>query len=290
MSGAESTRRTGWLAALGAHALLVPAAVLTLVPFVWLACAAFKRNDDFFTSAFLPGGEGVMGVAWDRLTLENFERLFGTLGLGRAMVNSVFLSSATAALATLISALGGYALAAFDFRGRRVVTGLVLAAIIIPPPLLIAPGYQWLFRLGLLDSFAGLILPAIAPAFGVYLFRQACASSVPGSLLEAARIDGAGEARIFFGVALPLLRPMVGAFILLTFLGTWNNFISPQVVLQTPDRLPLAVAIAQLKSTYYQDYGLLMAGTLVSVLPLVVLFMSLQKEFISGLTTGAVKG
>lgn len=287
---AGSSKVRGWAALASTHAVLVPAAVLVGAPFVWLVCAALKRNEDFFTSTFLPGGDGFLGVEWGRVTFEHFGRLLFELGLGRAMLNSIFLSSTTAVLATVISAMGGYALAKFEFRGRRLAQGIVLAAIIIPPPLLIAPGFQWLFQLGLLDSFAGLILPAIAPAFGVYLFRQAALSSVPGTLIEAARLDGCGEARIFFGIALPLMRPMIGAFILLTFLGTWNNFISPQVVMQSPGKFPLAVAIAQLKSTYYQDYGLLMAGTLVSVVPLMMLFLLLQKEFIAGLTTGAVKG
>ena len=109
-------------------------------------------------------------------------------------------------------------------------------------------------------------------------------------LIEAARIDGSGEMRIFFTVVLPLVRPMVGAFLLITFLGTWNNYISPQVILQSPERFPLSVAIAQLKGVYSQDYGMLMAGTLVSVLPVLVLFLLLQREFIAGLTSGAVKG
>jgi len=287
---AGSSKVRGWAALVSTHAVLVPAAVLVGAPFVWLVCAALKRNEDFFTSTFLPGGDGFLGVEWGRVTFEHFGRLLFELGLGRAMLNSIFLSSTTAVLATVISAMGGYALAKFEFRGRKLAQGIVLAAIIIPPPLLIAPGFQWLFQLGLLDSFAGLILPAIAPAFGVYLFRQAALSSVPGTLIEAARLDGCGEGRIFFGIALPLMRPMIGAFILLTFLGTWNNFISPQVVMQSPGKFPLAVAIAQLKSTYYQDYGLLMAGTLVSVVPLMMLFLVLQKEFIAGLTSGAVKG
>ncbi|MGQ0628009.1 MAG: carbohydrate ABC transporter permease [Phycisphaerales bacterium] len=279
-------------AAVGAlpHAILIPGAIIAAAPFVWLACAALKRNEDFFTSTFLPGGDGLLGVAWERLTLEHMARVLGELGLGRALLNSIFLSSSTAVLATLVSAMGGYALARFEFRGRGWLTAIVLGALIIPPPLLMAPGYQWLFQLGLLDTFAGLVLPAIAPAFGVFLFRQSCRSSVPVALIEAARLDGAGEVLIFFRVAMPLLRPMVGAFILITFLGTWNNFISPQVVLQSPERFPLSVAIAQLKGTYFQDYGLLMAGTLISVVPLMVLFLLLQKEFISGLTAGAVKG
>jgi len=152
-----------------------------------------------------------------------------------------------------------------------------------------APGYQFLYRLGLLDSFWGVILPAIAPAFGVFLFRQAILSAVPQELLEAARLDGSGEVNTFFSVALPLVRPMIATFLMIMFLGTWNNFVGPQVVLQTPEKFPLSVAIAQLKSTYYQDYGLQMAGTLVSIVPVLILFMFLQREFVDGLAAGAVK-
>ena len=131
---------------------------------------------------------------------------------------------------------------------------------------------------------------AAAPAFGVFLFRQATISSVPWELLEAARMDGCGEGRLFAQVVLPLVRPMVGTFLMITFLGVWNNFIGPQVVLQSPEMFPLSVAVAQLRGLYYQDYGLQMAGTLVAILPVLALFLLLQREFVSGLTAGAVKG
>ena len=265
--------------------------VVVIVPLLYLVASAFKSETDFFSGLFLPRGDGFLGVAWDRLTINQFERLlFTEINLGRALVNSVFLSSVTSLLATLLCAAAGYALACFRFRGRGVIDWCVVAALIIPPPLLIAPSYQWLYQLGLLDSYAGLILPAIAPVFGVYLFRQAAKQSVPSSMLEAARVDGASELMIFLGIALPMLRPMLGAFIIITFLGTWNNFIGPQVVIQSADKQPLAVAIYQTQTGYYSDYGLLMAATLISVLPVAVLFMMLQKEFISGLTSGAVKG
>lgn len=147
-----------------------------------------------------------------------------------------------------------------------------------------------LYNLGLLDTYSGLILPALAPAFGVFLFRQALLNSVPSELIEAARIDGAGEIRIFFSLVLPLIRPMVGAFLMITFLGVWNNFVVPQVVMQSPERFPLSVAINLLRSLYGTDYGLIMSGTIVSIAPVMCLFLLLQKEFISGLTSGAVKG
>jgi multiple sugar transport system permease protein len=272
------------------YAALAMAAALTLVPFAWLICAAFKTNADIFASDFLPRGEGWFGVAWERLTLVNFQRLFAELGMGRALVNSIFLASWSALLATFCCAAAGYALAKFRFAGRGLMLSLVLAALVIPGPLLMAPGYKLLYELGLLDRFAGLLLPGLAPAFGVFLFRQAMLNAVPATLLESARLDGAGEFRIFFTLVLPLVRPMVGAYLMITFLGTWNNFIGPQIVLQNPASFPLSVAINQLRGLYGTDYGLIMSGTLISIAPVLALFLLLQKEFISGLTAGAVKG
>jgi hypothetical protein len=189
-----------------------------------------------------------------------------------------------------IPALARYALARFEFRGRGFITALVLGALLIPPPLLLAPGYQLLHGLGMLDTLTGLIIPAIAPAFGVFLFRQSVLSTVPTELIEAARIDGCSEFRTFTTVVLPLVRPMIGTFLMITFLGVWNNFITPQVVLQSPERFPLSVAVAQLRGIYYQEYGLQMAGTVVAILPVMLMFLLMQREFVSGLTSGAVKG
>jgi multiple sugar transport system permease protein len=202
----------------------------------------------------------------------------------------VFFATVSSSVATLACAMGGYALAKFRFSARGPLTALVLGALIIPSPLLIAPSYQLLWQLGLLNSYSGLILPALAPAFGVFLFRQAMLNTVPAELLESARMDGAGEYRIFFTIVIPLVRPMIGAFLLITFLGAWNNFIGPQIVLQEPEVLPLSVKINNLRGLYATDYGLIMAGTLISIAPVMCLFLLLQKEFISGLTSGAVKG
>jgi ABC-type glycerol-3-phosphate transport system permease component len=272
------------------YAALVFFAALTLIPFVWMLTSALKDKQDFFTSYFLPGGDGFLGVAWDRFTLENFRRLFTEFPIGRAMLNSFFFASLSSSLATLMCAMGGYGLAKFEFKGRAPLTALVLGALIIPAPLLIAPSYQLLWQLGLLNSYAGLIIPALAPAFGVFLFRQAMLNTVPKDVLESARIDGAGEFRIFFTIVIPLVRPMIGAFLLITFLGAWNNFIGPQIVLQDPEVFPLSVTINNLRGIYQTEYGLIMAGTLLSIAPVMCLFLLLQREFISGLTSGAVKG
>ena len=246
---------------------------------------------------------GLLGRSWGLLTLDNFERLFlGTFpkddpdgprqpsGIQRAIVNSFFLASVSAVLSTLGAAMGGFGLAKYRFRGRALVDNTVLAALVIPGALLIAPGYQLLYWLGLLDTYTGLILPGVAPAFGVFLFRQAMIASLPDEMIEAARIDGCGEIKIFFQIALPMVRPMIGAFLLITYLGAWNNFIGPQIILNSPEKFPLAVWIAQQRGVYGTDYGLLMSATLVSIAPVLILFLMLQKEFIAGLTSGAVKG
>ena len=271
---------------------------------------AAGRTFDAVSYAVVAGNEaGTFGVAWGLLTLDNFDRLFNGVpandvitggdranaervptGVGRAIVNSFFLASVSSVLATLGAAMGGYALAKFRFRGRGLIDNTVLASLVIPGALLIAPGYQLLYWLGLLDTYTGLILPGVAPAFGVYLFRQAMITSLPSEMIEAARIDGCGEIKLFFLMALPMVRPMAGAFLLITYLASWNNFIGPQIILQSPDKYPLAVWISQLRGVYGIDYGLIMAGTLVAVAPVLVLFLLLQKEFIAGLTAGAVKG
>jgi len=272
------------------YSTLIFCAAITLVPFAYLVCSSLKDKDVFFDSMFLPSGDGWLGIAWEHLSLNHYVKLFSEEGFGRYMVNSVFFASVSSVLATLFSAMGGYALSKYSFRGRNLITNLVLAALVVPMALLLAPTYQLLYWFGMLDSYAGLIVPMLAPAFGVYLFRQATINSVPNSILESARMDGCGEIRIFFTFVIPLVRPMAGAFLLLTFLGAWNNFIGAQIVLQTPEKMPLAVGINQLKGVYGTDYGLIMAGTMVSILPVTLLFLMLQKEFISGLTSGAVKG
>ncbi len=274
---------------LALHAFLLGLALLVLVPFTWMFIASLKSQEDFFSGMFFPPGDGAFGIAWDKLTWGNYKELFN-LGFERAFLNSVFYSSTSAVFATLFAAATGYVLAKIDFRGRKFLTVLVLSALVIPPTLLIAPSYELLYRLGMLDTAWGLLLPTLSPTFGAFLFRQAVKQSVPDELLEAARIDGCSELSIFFVVVLPLVRPMIGAFMLITFLGMWNNFISPQIVLQSEAKQPLSVAIAQLRGVYRTDYGLLMAATVVSVAPVALLFLMLQKQFISGLTSGAVKG
>ena len=272
------------------YAALVFFALLTLLPFIWMICSALKPKADFFTSQFLPRGDGFLGVAWDHLTLHQFTRLFRELPVPRAMLNSIFLASVGSVVATLFCAMGGYGLSKFRFSGRKTLTSAILGTVVLPAALLLVPRFETLFHLGLVDRYLGIFLPALAPAFGLYLFRQAMLNSVPADILESARIDGCGEFRIFFQIVLPIVRPMISAYLIIAFITLWNDFITPQIILQSPERQPLSVAIFALKGLYADDYSLIMAGTLVSIAPVMLLFFLLQREFISGLTSGAVKG
>lgn len=272
------------------HLALILAAVVTFMPLAWMVVASFKTNEDFFRTLFLPQGDGFLGIAWSNLTTGNYLSLFQQMPFGLYMINSFFIASTISVFGTLIAAMGGYALAKFKFPGRTFFTALILGALILPPALLLAPGYQVLYFLNLLDSHSGIILPALAPAFGVFLFRQAMINSLPQDLLESARIEGCNEYLIFFVIVLPLVRPMVGAFVLLTFLAAWNNYITPQIILQTESLYPVSLGIAQLRGLYFDEYGVIMAGTVIAISPVMILFFFLQKEFITGLTSGAIKG
>ena len=272
------------------YTVLTLFAVFTLIPFAYMGFSAFKATSAFFTFPFWPTDGAWHRVDWSAFTFTHFNKLFVVAGITGATINSFFFASTLAIVATLGSAMGGYALTKYEFPFRKALILVVLVLLITPGVLLLAPTYQLLYWLGLLDSYGALILPGIAPAFGVFLFRATFKSALPDEMLAAARIDGCGELRLFFTVALPMAKPMIGAFLLITYLGAWNNFIGPQIFLQSPDQYPLAVAVAQLRGPYSTEWGLIMAGTLVGVLPVLVLFLLLQRDFIMGLTIGSVKG
>ncbi|MCB2145471.1 MAG: carbohydrate ABC transporter permease [Deltaproteobacteria bacterium] len=263
------------------YSLLVVFSIGCLVPIVWLVVSAFKANADFQAYAFVP--------PVDRLTMANFPSLFKQMPFLRFMVNSFFVAGATVIVQLFFSSLGGFALAKYEFAGKKAIMGVMLATMMIPGPVLLAPMYELIYHLRLIDSHLGLIVPGMVNVFGMFLFRQSMLS-VPDEMLQAARMDGCNEFQIFWHVVMPVSRPIVGAFCLIAFMGTWNSFLWPQIILQSSDRFTLPIGLNQMVGVYEADYGAMMAGTLLAVLPVVMLFFLLQKEFIAGLTKGAVKG
>jgi ABC-type glycerol-3-phosphate transport system permease component len=272
-------------AAIIVHAILVACAVIMLVPFAWLICASFKQQRDIFAWAFLPWRD------LRSLTTSNFKRLFTLIPFDRWLFNSLFLASAQTVLIVTLSSLGGFALAKYQFRGKRPLMLLMLATMLLPSQVLLPSNYELMYHLGWINSYTALIVPGAVSAFGTFLFRQAMLG-VPDELLHAGRVDGCSELRLWWEVALPIVRPMVGAFTLLSFLGSWNSYLWPQVILQDQIKYTLPIGLTNMVGTpeFEAQYGVLMAGTLLSILPVVLLFFVLQKDFISGLASGAVKG
>lgn len=260
-------------------AVVLFAAAIALTPLVWLVAATTKGPDDLFHYTFFA----------PRMSLVNFQDLFRTVNFGRYLINSVFVACATVAVQLFFASLAGFALAKYDFKGKKLIMVLMLATMMIPGQVVMAPLYELIYRMGLVDRYMGLIVPGAVSVFGIFLFRQSILQ-VPDELLHAARIDGCSEFRIYWDVVMPVSRPMIGAFCLISFMGAWNSFLWPQIILHQSDRFTLPIALNQLVGLYQQQYGTLMAGTFLSVLPVIILFLVLQKEFVAGLTAGAVKG
>lgn len=216
------------------------------------------------------------------------ETLQGKVSFWRFVFNSLFLASAGTIISLFFSSLGGYALAKYKFKGSSSIQIFMLASLTIPGVVLMAPNFETIYRLGWMDSYLAFLVPGAVSVFGIFLFRQAC-SQIPNDIIEAGRIDGCGEFRIYLTLIMPLVRPMIGAYCLVTFLGWWNSFLGPNIFLQTQSKLTLPVVLNQYIGLYSQQYGVFLAGTLLAIVPPAVLFFALQREFISGLTSGAVK-
>ena len=235
---------------------------------------------------------------WSRETinLKNFVTLFegkesiqGKVYFWQYIANSLFLASITTIVQMFFSSLGGYALAKYEFKAKKFVMYFMLGSMMIPPVILLAPVYKLIVNIGLVDTYWALVLPVACSVFGMFLYRQAMVS-VPNDLIEAGRIDGCSEFAIYLKLVMPLVRPMTGAFCLVTFLGSWNSFLGPQIYITTQAKLTLPVVLNQYVGVYNQQYGVFLAGTLLAIIPPAILFFSLQREFISGLSSGAVKG
>jgi multiple sugar transport system permease protein len=188
----------------------------------------------------------------------------------------------------LCNSLAGYAFAKLRFRGRSRLFALLLTTLIVPPQVTVLPLFLEIRGLGLVNSFAGVLVAGIATVFGIFLIRQ-FAVGIPDELLDAARLDGAGELRIYWTIVLPLLRPILVTLGVFTFLSTWNDFMWPLIVLTDESRYTLPLALANLSGEHVQDTELMLAGAVVTVLPVLLLFLAVQRHYIEGILMGGVK-
>ncbi|MGX2039331.1 carbohydrate ABC transporter permease [Methylocaldum sp. MU1018] len=262
------------------HLALVTAVIVTLFPLAWMVAVSFMSSAEAnrFPPPLLP----------ESPTLEHYRTLFSRLNLAAYLLNSTLVATLVTALSLLLNSLAGYAFAKLRFKGRDRLFRLLLASMVIPAQVAMLPLFLMLKEMGLVNTYGGVIVPGMASIFGIFLIRQ-YALSIPDSLLDAARIDGAGEFRIYRTLVLPLCKPILITLAIFTFMGAWNDFMWPLIILTDNDLYTLPVALANLLGEHVQDAELMMAGAVLTVLPVILLFLVLQKYYIEGLVLGSVK-
>lgn len=276
--GSPGARRGGrwWL-----YLVLVVALVIVVAPFAWMVLGSFKGEGEL---------RQVPPTWWPQSgSLDNYTELFSRLNFGQFFVNSALVAAVVTAGNLVFCSMLGYALAMLDFRGKKVLFAMVMGTLMIPGVVTFVPLFILVSNAGLVDTLPGLFLPFLVSPFGVFLMRQFI-SGLPRDLLDAGRVDGASELRIFWKIILPLCGPALATLGILTFLGSWNNFLWPLVVAQNERHYTLPVALA-LFSTGQQStqYGLLLAGATVVVLPILLVFLIFQRRFIEGIATTGIK-
>ena len=270
------TRGRWWL-----YALLSVVLIVVVAPFIWMILGSFKSQGELLQSP---------PTWWPQTaSLDNYTQLFSRLNFKQYFYNSTVVAVAVTAGNLLFCSMLGYALALLDFKGKKALFGVVMATLMIPGVVTFVPLFVLVANIGLIDSLPGLILPFLVTPFGVFLMRQFFLG-LPRDLLDAGRVDGAGELRIFARIFLPLAGPALATLGILTFLGSWNNFLWPLVVAQQEQNYTLPVALA-LYSTGQNStqYGLLLAGATVVVMPVLLVFLVFQRRFIEGIATTGIK-
>lgn len=276
-SEGAAARTRWWL-----YLLLSLGLLMMIVPFIWMVLGSIKTQAELtrLPPTWLPEAP-----TWD-----NYTRLFNRLDFPRFFTNSAVVATFVTVGNLLFCSMLGYALAKLTFFGRNKLFLLVLATLMVPSSVTLIPLFVLMSKLNLINTYAALILPFLAGPFGVFLMRQFMLG-IPDELLDAARIDGAGEFRIFWQVVLPLTTPALATLGILTFLGSWNNFLWPLVAAQDETLFTLPVALATFAVGQHQaDYGLLMAGSVVLILPVLIVFIVLQRYFTAGIATTGLKG
>jgi multiple sugar transport system permease protein len=254
--------------------------VLALVPVIWMVAGSFRTEQDLFGHP-----AGLVPHQW---TLHGYRGVWEQLPFLRLLFNSAVFAGITTALTVLFDSMCGYALARLRFRGRNLAFWLVLVTLMVPFQVTLLPVFVELFHFGWLNTYQGLIVPRATSAFGIFLFRQFFLS-IPTELDEAARIDGAGHLRIYWRVILPLAKPAVATVALLNFTSLWNDLLWPLVVSSSPDMQTLPAGLALFGGQHVTDHAVLLAGAVISLLPIAVAFFLAQRYFVAGISTSGLK-
>jgi multiple sugar transport system permease protein len=278
VSEANTSRRgEAWLI----NGALLGASVIALFPLLWMVSVSLMAPGEASTQPppLVPASP----------TIASYRELFTRSDVARHLVNSLGLAIAATLLSLAFNVAAGYAFAKLRFAGRELIWRLLLGLMLIPSQVAMIPLFLMLKEVGLVNSYIGVLVPSLANVFGIFLVRQ-YALGIPDELLEAARVDGASELRIFRSIVLPVLRPILVTLAIFAFLGSWNDFLWPLIVLTDDARQTLPVALASLGREHAGDSELMMAGAVVTIIPVLIVFLALQRYYIQGLLAGSVKG
>ena len=262
------------------HIFIVITAIITLAPFIWMLSASFMFDGhaNVYPPRFIP----------DDFTLSQYENLFSRLSIFKNFLNSLIVSSLVTLISLFFNSMAGYAFAKYRFAGKEKLFKMLLSSMIIPSQVTMLPLFLMLKELGFLNTYMAILIPGLANIFGIFMIKQ-YAMSIPDSLIEAARIDGATDFQIYRIVILPLIKPILVTLALFTFMGTWNDFLWPLIALNDDSMYTLPVALANLMGEHTKDPELMMAGSVITILPILILFLFLQKHYIKGIMMGSIK-
>ena len=261
--------------------VLILVGVVTVVPFVWMVCSSFKSNAEIsaLNQTLLP----------QAFTLENYQNLQENFDFLTYFFNSILVSVVVTVLVIYISALSGYVLSKYRFRGRNLLFGAVMMTMMIPWAVTIIPRYTMFMQAGLQDSRISLVLPVMVSGFGIFMLKQGI-DQLPDELIEAAHLDGAGEFYLFHRIVLPLCKNSISAIAIFQFLWCWEDYLWPYLMIDSANKQLLAVGLTQFNGRFSTDYGGLFAATAISILPVLLIYIIFQKRFVAGVAASAVKG
>lgn len=276
-----SARDRRLAASFAVNGLLVLGGIATAIPLLWMLSASVMPAGE--ATAFPPR------LLPSRITFEHYYDLFARLDLGRSFFNSALISVISTLCCLLFTSMAGYAFAKLRWGGRDTIFTFLVAALAIPSQVTMLPLFLMLKSMGLVNTYVGAMIPFLATIYGIFLVRQFMVS-VPDDLIAAARMDGANEWQIYWSIILPLARPVLATLAIFTFMSAWNDFMWPLIILTDDDRYTLPVAVANLLGEHVQDLELMMASSVLTIIPVLLLFFVLQKQYIAGLMAGSVKG
>ncbi len=263
------------------YLVLAAITVLMLMPFIWMVLSSFKSLDQIFSYP--------VTLFPKSITLDNYVAIFKEYKFAHALFNSAFIAITFTTASVFFCALGGYAFAKYTFKGKEILFIILLGSMMIPFEVTMVPMYALFNKFGWINKHIGLIIPGLANAFGIFFMRQYM-MGLSGEIIESGRIDGCGEFSIFLRLILPISRPAVASLGIMFFMNSWNSFLWPMIVLKSQNMLTVAVAIRAFNQGMRTPYHLIMAGSVISIIPLLIIFLAFQKEFIAGITSGSVKG